>query len=93
MVGRWAVRSDDGVVALVAHLQRGSATVREGEREHAGQTLGLCGSSGSTSEPHVHARLMDRRSPWTGQGVPIAFAEVSVGDAEPGVGMPSDGST
>lgn len=85
------VRSDDGVFALVAHLQRGSVEVREGERVLAGQRLGRCGNSGNTSEPHVHAHLMDRRSPWTGQGVPMAFAEVSVRDAEPGVGMPADG--
>ena len=87
----FVVRSDHGVFALVAHLQRGSVSVREGDRVHAGQRLGLCGNSGNTSEPHVHAHLMDRRSPWTGQGVPMVFADVSIGGAEPGTGMPADG--
>ena len=85
------VRNDGGAFALVAHLQRGSVTVREGERVRSGQRIGACGNSGNSSEPHVHAHLMDRRSPWTGQGVPIAFADVRVADAEPGVGLPADG--
>lgn len=85
------VRSDDGVFALVAHLQRGSVTVREGDRVRAGQRVGACGNSGNSSEPHVHAQLMDRRSAWTGQGVPLAFADVAVEGGDPGVGLPADG--
>lgn len=85
------IRSDDGVFALVAHLQRGSVAVREGERVQAGQRIGSCGNSGNSSEPHVHAHLMDRRSAWTGQGLPIAFTDVAVEDAAPGVGLPGNG--
>ena len=85
------IRSDDGVFALVAHLQRGSVAVHEGERVRAGQRIGACGNSGNSSEPHVHAHLMDRRSAWTGQGLPIAFADVAVEDAAPGVGLPGNG--
>jgi hypothetical protein len=85
------VRSDDGVFAFVAHLQRGSVIVREGDRVRAGQRVGACGNSGNSSEPHVHAQLMDRRSAWTGQGVPLAFADVAVEGGGPGVGLPADG--
>ena len=85
------IRSDDGVFALVAHLQRGSVAVHEGERVRAGQRIGACGNSGNSSEPHVHAHLMDRRSAWTGQGLPITFADVAVEDAAPGVGLPGNG--
>ncbi|WP_430867542.1 M23 family metallopeptidase [Demequina aurantiaca] len=75
------IRSDDGAYALVAHLQRGSSLVSKGERVRAGQTIAACGNSGNTSEPHVHAQLMDRRSAWTGQGVPIVFAGVQIGES------------
>ena len=76
------IRSDDGVFALVAHLKNGSARVNVGDRVRAGQEIAECGNSGNSSEPHVHAQLMDRRSAWTGQGVPFSFTDVRIGDSE-----------
>ncbi|ANE03659.1 metalloendopeptidase [Corynebacterium crudilactis] len=76
------IRSDDGVFAVVAHLKSGSALVAVGDRVHAGQVIAECGNSGNSSEPHVHVQLMDRRSFWTGQGVPFVFADVQIGDAD-----------
>lgn len=76
------VRGDDGVFALVAHLQRASAAVRVGDRVRAGQAVARCGNSGNSSEPHVHAQLMDRRSPLIAQGVPMAFASVELEGSE-----------
>ncbi|WP_010202257.1 M23 family metallopeptidase [Salinibacterium sp. PAMC 21357] len=67
IVGNYiTIRGDDGVFALVAHVKQRSAIVRVGDRVTAGQTIGACGNSGNSSEPHVHAQLMDRASPWTG---------------------------
>lgn len=76
------IRSDNGVFALVAHLKNGSALVNIGDRVHAGQEIAECGNSGNSSEPHVHAQLMDRRSAWIGQGVPFSFIDVRIGDSE-----------
>ncbi|MGC5616335.1 M23 family metallopeptidase [Georgenia sp. Z1491] len=76
------IRADDGTYALVAHLRQGSATVRRGDTVRAGDVVGRCGNSGNSSEPHVHAQLMDRRSLWTAAGVPMAFARISIGDAD-----------
>lgn len=76
------IRSDDGVFAVVAHLKNGSALVNVGDRVRAGQEIAECGNSGNSSEPHVHAQLMDRRSAWTGQGVPFSFVDVRIGDTE-----------
>ncbi|RCS71146.1 M23 family peptidase [Brachybacterium alimentarium] len=73
------IRGDDGVCAMVAHLQRGSVLVQVGERVRAGEQIGSCGNTGNSSEPHVHAQLMDRASCWTGQGLPMAFADVELG--------------
>lgn len=79
------IRGEGGVCAVVAHLQRGSVAVKVGDRVRAGDVIARCGNSGNTSEPHVHAQLMDRSSAWTGQGVPMAFAVD--GSAE----LPADG--
>ncbi|MCR2801118.1 M23 family metallopeptidase [Microbacterium sp. zg-Y818] len=86
------IRGDDGIYALVAHLQQGSVTVSPGERVTAGQQIGRCGNSGNTSEPHVHAQLMDRASLWTAQGVPLAFAGIrTTPESAPLDGVPENG--
>ncbi|MGO1949718.1 MAG: M23 family metallopeptidase [Mycobacteriaceae bacterium] len=86
------IRTGDGVFATVAHLQRGSVNVAVGDRVHAGDQVGRCGNSGNSSEPHVHAQLMDRASLWTAQGLPIAFNGVRLGeDAGPVDGLPENG--
>lgn len=85
------IRGDDGVYALVAHLERRSVEVRAGQRVHAGERIARCGNSGNSTEPHVHAQLMDRANPLTAQGVPMVFTDVRIGDGERGDGMPADG--
>lgn len=75
------IRSHDGTFALVAHLRQGSLLVSVGDTVRAGQKLAECGNSGNSSEPHVHAQLMDRQSLWTAQGLPMTFANVTVSPA------------
>lgn len=85
------IRGDDGTFALVAHLQRGSLRVRVGNTVTAGQQIAACGNSGNSSEPHVHAQLMDRASLWTAQGIPMAFAGITLGeDPAPVTGLPEN---
>ena len=69
----------DGTYALYAHVRRGSLTVRTGDRVRDGQTLGHCGNSGNSSEPHRPLPADGRRRPadrprppftWHGTGVP-----------------------
>lgn len=73
------IRHDDGAYAAYAHLRRGSLRVRRGEQVEAGQLLGECGNSGNTTEPHLHAQLMDRASLLTAAGIPFEFAAVEIG--------------
>lgn len=54
------IENDDGVVAL-CHLQQGSIEVRPGQRVDVGDTLGRCGNSGNSTEPHVHVQAIDNR--------------------------------
>jgi Peptidase family M23 len=60
-----------GAYAAVAHLQRGSVTVRPGDRVRAGEQIGACGNSGSSTEPHVHFQLMDRPRALLAAGLPF----------------------
>ncbi|WP_067439841.1 M23 family metallopeptidase [Nocardioides jensenii] len=82
----------DGVYALVAHLRRGSAGVRVGDRVAVGDPIGACGNSGNTSEPHVHAQLMDRARASVARGVPMAFADVELegGGGKVSAGLPEN---
>lgn len=87
------IRTPDGVHALVAHLRRGSAQVAVGDTVRAGDQIGACGNSGNTSEPHVHAHLMDRRSLLLARGLPMAFADIDIerdGSRETVDGLPAD---
>jgi murein DD-endopeptidase MepM/ murein hydrolase activator NlpD len=74
----------NGTFAAYAHLQRGSLTVREGDRVRAGQSLARCGNSGNSSEPHLHFQLMDGPDPDAARGVPFTWQ---------GVGVPRGGET
>ena len=49
----------DGRYALNAHLQRHSVRVHEGEFVRRGQVLGVVGTSGNSSEPHLHFHITD----------------------------------
>ncbi|MFI8413372.1 M23 family metallopeptidase [Paeniglutamicibacter gangotriensis] len=86
------VRTEQGNYALLAHLKQGSALVRRGDTVEAGEVLAACGNTGNSSEPHVHAQLMDGPSLWTAQGIPMVFADISIG-AEQTVrdGLPGNG--
>lgn len=52
---RVVIRAKDGAYfILLAHLQKDSLTVSEGERVTRGQVVGACGNSGNSSGPHLH---------------------------------------
>lgn len=70
----------DGNFSLLAHLQQGSVMVKPGERVTSGQEVGKCGNSGNSSEPHVHAQIMDRISLLTAQGRPFVVRDCEVND-------------
>ena len=63
----------DGPFVLIAHLRRGSLTVRPGEAVHIGELLGECGNSGNSTEPHVHLQATDAVDQRSARGMPIGF--------------------
>ena len=53
-----SIRQDDGLTARYLHFRRGSVTALPiGARVEAGDVLGLVGSSGPSSVPHLHFEL------------------------------------
>jgi hypothetical protein len=48
-----------GRYALYAHFKPGSVKVKAGDRVKLGQVLGLVGTSGNSSEPHLHFQVSD----------------------------------
>lgn len=62
-----------GPFVLLAHLRRSSPVVAEGQRVAAGQVVGECGSSGNSTEPHVHLQAGDRLDWEHAEGVPFTL--------------------
>lgn len=57
----------DAIVYL-AHMQKGSVVVTQGESINVGQKIGRVGNSGNTSEPHLHIHAEKDNV-----GIPIRF--------------------
>jgi hypothetical protein len=76
------VEHDDDTWAAYAHLRRGSASVRAGQRVQAGQQLAQVGNTGNTSEPHLHVQLMDRAQPTAAAGVPMNWPDLAIDPTE-----------
>jgi murein DD-endopeptidase MepM/ murein hydrolase activator NlpD len=53
------VRHADGITALYYHLKKGSVAVSLGQQVSAGDILGVAGSSGCSTAPHLHFELHD----------------------------------
>jgi serine/threonine protein kinase len=47
----------NGRFVMMAHLQKGSVLVAEGDVVRTGQPLAKCGNSGNTSHPHLHLQV------------------------------------
>jgi murein DD-endopeptidase MepM/ murein hydrolase activator NlpD len=68
---------DDGPFVLVAHLRKGSLSVRVGDLVRAGQPIGKCGNSGNSTQPHVHVQVTDSIEWSRARGMPIAFRTIA----------------
>ena len=60
----------NGRYALFAHLKPGSIRVRADDLVRAGDVLGQVGTSGNSSEPHLHFHVTDGPSALASNGLP-----------------------
>jgi hypothetical protein len=61
--------------ALYAHLKPGSVRVHGGDRVRRGDVLGLVGTSGNSSEPHLHFHVDDAPSGMLSNGLPYRLRQ------------------
>lgn len=77
IAGNYILMQCEGADVLMAHLLRGSVTVRADESVAAEQAIAKIGNSGNTSEPHlhIHARKANTGSSiLDGEGMPMIFS-------------------
>ena len=53
------IRHDNGFVTIYTHMKKNSLRVRRGDRVSTGTVLGVVGSSGCSTHPHVHTEVRD----------------------------------
>lgn len=53
------IKHAEGEYSLFAHFKQNSIRVKVGDKITKGQTLGLCGNSGNSSQAHLHYQLQD----------------------------------
>lgn len=77
VVGNYVVIDHgDGEYSIYAHLQPGSVAVTVGQKVTAGQPIGKIGSSGNSTEPHLHFQVCDTPEPMLCAGIPVQFVGV-----------------
>ena len=67
------VKVSPGVFLLYAHLDRNSLRVKLGEHVRRGQVLGLIGTSGNSTAPHLHFQVMTTRTFFPTDSPPFVF--------------------
>jgi murein DD-endopeptidase MepM/ murein hydrolase activator NlpD len=64
--------------SLYAHLRPGSVRVEVGAQAKAGDVIGKLGSSGNSTEPHLHFHVCDKSDPLMCAGIPVNFSNVTI---------------
>jgi len=64
--------------SLYAHLQPSSVHVHVGDQVKAGDAISKLGSSGNSTEPHLHFRVCDKPDPLMCASTPVNFSNVAV---------------
>ena len=64
--------------SLYAHLVPGSVRVKVGEHVAGGAPIGMLGSSGNSTEPHLHFQVCDAPDPLGCAGIPVEFQDVAL---------------
>lgn len=69
----------NGEYSFYAHLRPGSVRVRVGDQVTRLQRLGDVGSSGNSTEPHLHFQVCNSPDPLMCAGIPVTFEPLDFG--------------
>ena len=64
--------------SFYAHLQPDSVRVHVGDQVKAGDVIGKLGSSGNSTEPHLHFHVCDAPDVLMCAGIPVNFSNVTI---------------
>jgi murein DD-endopeptidase MepM/ murein hydrolase activator NlpD len=64
--------------SFYAHLQPGSVRAHIGDQVKAGDVIGKLGSSGNSTEPHLHFHVCDKPDPLMCAGIPMNFSNITI---------------
>jgi murein DD-endopeptidase MepM/ murein hydrolase activator NlpD len=66
----------NGEYSLLAHMKPGSVKVAVGDMVAKGQEIGAVGSSGNSTEPHLHYHVCDKPDGLLCAGIPMNFTNI-----------------
>jgi hypothetical protein len=72
------IAHSDGEFSMYVHLQPKSVRVQKGQKVKAGDEIGALGSSGNSTEPHLHFQVSDGPNVLTAAAIPARFVEVEL---------------
>ena len=78
IVGNHIIIQHGGEYSLYAHLKPGSVSVKPQDMVTRGQPIAAVGSSGSSTEPHLHFHVCDGPDVLLCAGIPARFENVEI---------------
>lgn len=80
----------NGYTAFYAHLIKGTAKVKKGDKVKRGQVIGKLGNSGNSTGPHLHFHIVKGTDPIADQGVPYVINNFEVTKQASAAALPDE---